>query len=182
MTAATFGRRNPEILRQTEMDDLDAVFVAVGGGGLVAGVAAYIKALKPGIRVFGVEPAGANAMAQSLARGRRVLLARVDSFADGVAVKQVGAETFRLCRSLVDGVMLVDNAAICTAIKDVFTEDRSILEPSGAVSVAGAKAYLNALNRYLYTREADEEKEQPPARGRKTGPTKTRTKAATRGR
>ncbi|KAL6777354.1 hypothetical protein ACKKBF_B21200 [Auxenochlorella protothecoides x Auxenochlorella symbiontica] len=131
-----------EILRQTDMDSLDAIFVAVGGGGLIAGIAAYVKAVKPGIRVYGVEPAGANAMAQSLARGRRVQLSRVDGFADGVAVKQVGAETFRLCRALVDGVLLVDNAAISTAIKDVFNETRSILEPAGAVAVAGAKAFL----------------------------------------
>lgn len=109
---------------------------------MIAGIAAYVKAVKPGIRVYGVEPAGANAMAQSLARGRRVQLSRVDGFADGVAVKQVGAETFRLCRALVDGVLLVDNAAISTAIKDVFNETRSILEPAGAVAVAGAKAFL----------------------------------------
>jgi threonine dehydratase len=143
-TVAGQGTVAAEILRQCDMDALDAVFVAVGGGGLVAGIAAYIKALKPGVKVIGVEPTGANAMAQSLAAGRRLTLSRVDSFADGVAVKQVGAETFRLCRQLVDGVVLVDNAAISTAIKDVFNETRSILEPSGAVAVAGAKAYLKA--------------------------------------
>ncbi|KAK2077121.1 hypothetical protein QBZ16_004755 [Prototheca wickerhamii] len=141
-TIAGQGTIAAEVLRQTDMDTLDAVFVAIGGGGLAAGVAAYVKALKPGIKVFGVEPAGANAMAQSLARGRRVTLSKVDGFADGVAVKTVGQETFRLCRALLDGVLLVDNAAISTAIKDVFNETRSILEPSGAVAVAGAKAYL----------------------------------------
>lgn len=141
-TIAGQGTIAAEVLRQTDMDALDAVFVAIGGGGLAAGVAAYVKALKPGIKVFGVEPAGANAMAQSLARGRRVTLSKVDGFADGVAVKTVGQETFRLCRALLDGVLLVDNAAISTAIKDVFNETRSILEPSGAVAVAGAKAYL----------------------------------------
>ena len=85
---------------------------------------------------------GANAMAISLQRGERVTLSKVDAFADGVAVKQVGAETFRLCQQLVDGVLLVDNRAISAAIKDVFNETRSILEPAGAVAVAGAKAYL----------------------------------------
>lgn len=141
-TIAGQGTIAAEILRQCDMDSLDAIFVAIGGGGLVAGIAAYIKALKPGIKVIGVEPSGANAMAQSLALGERVILSRVDAFADGVAVKQVGAETFRLSRELLDGVVLVDNAAISTAIKDVFNETRSILEPSGAVAVAGAKAYL----------------------------------------
>jgi len=87
--------------------------------------------------------AGANAMAISLQKGQRVTLSKVDAFADGVAVKQVGAETFRLCQQLVDGIVLVDNRAISAAIKDVFNETRSILEPAGAVAVAGAKAYLN---------------------------------------
>lgn len=123
---------------------LDAVFVAIGGGGLIAGVGAFIKALHPHVRIIGVEPTGANAMAMSLAKGARVTLGKVDGFADGVAVKHVGAETFRLCRQLVDGVVLVDNAAISGAIKDVFNETRSILEPAGAVAVAGAKAWLKA--------------------------------------
>ena len=136
---ATIG---DEILRQTDADGLDAIFVAVGGGGLAAGVAAYVKALKPGVKVFGVEPTGANAMAQSLLRGRRLSLRRVDAFADGVAVKQVGVETFRVCRGLLDGVLLVDNAATSAAIKDVFNDTRSIVEPAGAVAVAGAKAWL----------------------------------------
>jgi len=87
--------------------------------------------------------AGANAMAISLHKGQRVTLSKVDAFADGVAVKQVGAETFRLCQQLVDGIVLVDNRAISAAIKDVFNETRSILEPAGAVAVAGTKAYLN---------------------------------------
>lgn len=141
-TIAGQGTIAAEILRQCDMDRLDAIFVAIGGGGMVAGIAAYVKALKPQIKVIGVEPVGANAMAQSLALGERVVLSRVDAFADGVAVKHVGAETFRLCRELLDGVVLVDNSAISTAIKDVFNETRSILEPSGAVAVAGAKAYL----------------------------------------
>ncbi|GAB4821594.1 hypothetical protein N2152v2_008640 [Parachlorella kessleri] len=145
-TIAGQGTIGNEVLRQCKMDELDAIFVAVGGGGLVAGIAAYIKALKPHVKIIGVEPTGANAMAQSLAAGRRVTLTKVDAFADGVAVKYVGAETFRLCRELLDGVVLVDNNAISAAIKDVFNETRSILEPAGAVAVAGAKAYLKHYN------------------------------------
>lgn len=141
-TIAGQGTIGAEILRQCDFDDLEAVFVPVGGGGLIAGVAAYIKSVCPKVKVIGVEPAGANAMAQSLAIGERVTLSRVDTFADGVAVKQVGQETFRLCKELVDGVILVSNAATSTAIKDVFNESRSILEPSGAIAVAGAKDYI----------------------------------------
>eukprot|EP00873_Tetraselmis_striata_P045441 jgi/Tetstr1/465705/TSEL_000894.t1 len=142
-TIAGQGTIGAEIASQIKnLDSLDAVFVAIGGGGLVAGVAAFLKELKPSLKVIGVEPTGANAMAQSLAAGRRVNLSKVDAFADGVAVKQVGMETFRLCRELVDGVILVDNSAISAAIKDMFNETRSILEPAGAVSLAGAKAWL----------------------------------------
>jgi threonine dehydratase len=143
-TIAGQGTVGAEILRQLDsaaLDGLAAIFVAVGGGGLAAGVAAYVKALRPDVRVIGVEPTGANAMAASLAAGRRVGLSKVDAFADGVAVKSVGAETFRLCRAHLDGVLLVSGAAISAAIKDVFNETRCILEPAGAVAVAGAKAY-----------------------------------------
>lgn len=140
--AAWFDLHSWFALQVSNADALDAVFVAIGGGGLIAGVAAYIKALKPHIKIYGVEPTGANAMAMSLDKGHRITLSRVDAFADGVAVKQVGQETFRLCRQLVDGVVLVDNAAISAAIKDVFNETRNILEPAGAVAVAGAKAWL----------------------------------------
>ncbi|GAB4818367.1 hypothetical protein N2152v2_005413 [Parachlorella kessleri] len=141
-TIAGQGTIGQEILRQTDMDDLDMIFVAVGGGGMIAGIAAVVKALKPHIKIIGVEPAGANAMAQSLVRGERVTLSKVDAFADGVAIKLPGAESFRLCRELLDGMVLVDNSAVSTAIKDVFNEVRSILEPAGAVALAGAKAYL----------------------------------------
>eukprot|EP00210_Caulerpa_lentillifera_P003651 g3485.t1 len=122
--------------------DLDAVFVAVGGGGLISGIASYIKAIRPNVQVIGVEPVDANAMALSLSKGHRVRLSQVDAFADGVAVKQVGKETFRLCRELIDGIVLVDNSACSAAIKDVYNETRSILEPAGALALAGAKAYL----------------------------------------
>lgn len=129
-----------EIVRQ-QQGPLHAVFVPVGGGGLIAGIAAYIKRVRPEIRIIGVEPADANAMALSLHHGERVLLDQVGGFADGVAVKSVGEETFRLCRELVDGVVLVNRDAICAAIKDMFEETRSILEPAGALALAGAKAY-----------------------------------------
>lgn len=146
-TIAGQGTIGDEILRQIgDQDALDAIFVPIGGGGLIAGIAAFVKAIKPNVQIIGVEPTGANAMAQSLQLGERITLSRVDAFADGVAVKQVGMETFRLCRELVDGVMLVDNSAISAAIKDVFNETRSILEPAGAVAVAGATAWLKAHN------------------------------------
>jgi threonine dehydratase len=114
----------------------------VGGGGLIAGIAAYVKRLRPLIKIIGVEPVDADAMSQSLRQGERVTLAQVGLFADGVAVKRVGTETFRLCQQLVDDIILVDTDAICAAIKDVFEDTRSILEPAGALSVAGAKAYV----------------------------------------
>ena len=129
-----------EILRQ-HGGHIDAVFVPVGGGGLIAGVAVYIKSLRPEIKVIGVEPEDADAMARSLEQHERVLLTQVGLFADGVAVKQVGEETLRLARLYVDEVIRVDNDAICAAIKDVFEDTRSILEPSGALSIAGAKLW-----------------------------------------
>ena len=135
------GTIGMEILRQ-HTGPIDAIFVAVGGGGLIAGVAAYVKRLRPEIRIIGVEPADADAMYQSLKAGHRVRLAQVGLFCDGVAVKQVGKETFRLCRELVDEVLLVDTDAVCAAIKDVFEDTRSILEPAGALGVAGIKQFV----------------------------------------
>lgn len=134
------GTIGMEILRQ-HAEPIHAIFVPVGGGGLIAGVAAYVKALRPEIRIIGVEPVDADAMYRSLKAGRRVALEQVGLFADGVAVKQVGEETFRLCRELVDEIVLCDTDAICAAIKDVFEDTRSILEPAGALAIAGAKAY-----------------------------------------
>ncbi len=134
------GTIGMEILRQ-HSGPIHAIFVAIGGGGLIAGIAAYVKALRPEIRVIGVEPVESDAMARSLKRGERVRLETVGLFADGVAVKQVGAETFRLCRELVDEVVLVTTDEICAAIKDVFEDTRSILEPSGALPIAGMKRY-----------------------------------------
>ncbi len=129
-----------EILRQHSAP-IDAVFCCVGGGGLISGVAAYVKRVRPRTRIVGVESADADAMTRSLAAGRRVRLESVGLFADGAAVKYVGAETFRLCREYVDEMVLVDTDAICAAIKDVFEDTRSILEPAGALAVAGAKAW-----------------------------------------
>jgi len=135
------GTIGMEILRQCA-GPLHAVFVPIGGGGLMAGVAAYIKRLRPEVRMIGVEPVDADAMARSLSCGRRVKLGQVGLFADGVAVKQVGRETFRLCRELVDEVILVNTDAMCAAIKDGFEETRAILEAAGALAVAGVKAYV----------------------------------------
>jgi threonine dehydratase len=135
------GTIGMEILRQSERP-IDAVFVAVGGGGLIAGIASYLKHLRPGIRIIGVEPDDADAMARSLKAGRRVKLEHVGLFADGVAVKQVGRETFRLARKLVDEMVLVDTDEICAAIKDVFEDTRVVLEPAGALAIAGAKAWV----------------------------------------
>ena len=135
------GTIGMEILRQSTRP-IDAVFVPVGGGGLISGIAAYLKHISPRTRVIGVEPDDADAMARSLKAGRRVTLEHVGLFADGVAVKQVGAETFRLCRALVDEMVLVDTDAICAAIKDVFEDTRVVLEPAGALAIAGAKAWV----------------------------------------
>jgi threonine dehydratase len=135
------GTIGMEILRQ-HSGPIHAIFVPVGGGGLISGIAAYVKRLRPEIRIIGVEPEDADAMYRSLRKRERVVLPQVGIFADGVAVKCVGEETFRLCRQLVDEVILVSTDAICAAIKDVFEDTRSILEPSGALSVAGAKAYV----------------------------------------
>mgnify|MGYP000885045535 FL=1 len=137
------GTIGMEILRQHSRHNgpLHAIFCCVGGGGLISGVAAYVKRLRPEIKVIGVEASDADAMSQSLARGHRVRLNQVGLFADGAAVKIVGEETFRLCREYVDGMVQVDTDAICAAIKDVFEDTRSILEPAGALAIAGAKEY-----------------------------------------
>ncbi|HEX7329288.1 MAG TPA: threonine ammonia-lyase, biosynthetic [Casimicrobiaceae bacterium] len=134
------GTIGMEILRQWQ-GPLDAIFVAIGGGGLIGGIAAYVKRVRPEVRIIGVQPEDSDAMARSLAAGRRVVLPHVGLFADGVAVRQVGRETFRLARRFVDEVIRVDSDAICAALKDVFEDTRAILEPAGALSVAGVKAW-----------------------------------------
>ncbi|CAA0830420.1 Threonine dehydratase biosynthetic-chloroplastic [Striga hermonthica] len=134
------GTVGMEIVRQMK-GPIEAIFVPVGGGGLIAGIAAYVKRVSPEVKIIGVEPFDANAMALSLQHGQRVMLDQVGGFADGVAVKVVGEETFRLCRELIDGVVLVSRDAICASIKDMFEEKRNILEPAGALALAGAEAY-----------------------------------------
>ncbi len=134
------GTIGMEILRQ-HPDPIHAVFCCIGGGGLIAGVAAYIKRLRPDIKIIGVEAADADAMNRSLNAGKRIQLDQVGLFADGAAVKLVGEETFRLCKEYVDEMILVDTDEICAAIKDVFEDTRSILEPAGALAIAGAKEY-----------------------------------------
>jgi threonine dehydratase len=135
------GTIGMEILRQYQQP-IHAIFVAIGGGGLISGIAAYVKRLRPEIKIIGVEPVDADAMYQSLKAGRRVRLPQVGLFADGVAVREVGEETFRLCQQYVDDIILVDTDDTCAAIKDVFEDTRSILEPAGALAIAGAKAYV----------------------------------------
>ena len=130
-----------EILRQHPRA-IDAVFVPVGGGGLIAGIASYVKRVAPRTRIVGVEPVDSNAMAASLKAGRRLTLPHVNIFADGVAVKQVGVETFRLARKHVDEMVLVDTDEICAAIKDIFEETRTVVEPAGALAVAGLKRWV----------------------------------------
>ena len=135
------GTIGMEILRQ-HPGELDAIFVPVGGGGLISGIAAYVKQISPKTKVIGVEPVDAAAMTRSLKAGRRIKLDHVGLFADGVAVKEVGRETFRICRALVDDMVLVNTDEICAAIKDVFEDTRVVLEPAGALAVAGAKAWV----------------------------------------
>ena len=135
------GTIGMEILRQHPRP-IDAIFVPVGGGGLISGIAAYVKTINPKIRIVGVEPLDAAAMARSLKEGRRVKLDHVGLFADGVAVKEVGRETFRLCKALVDEMVLADTDEMCAAIKDVFEDTRVVLEPAGALAIAGAKAWV----------------------------------------
>ena len=134
-----------EMLRQLQQlgsQRLDAIFVPIGGGGLIAGIANYIKAVRPDVKVIGVHTKDSNAMMQSVEAGERVELADVGLFADGTAVKLVGEETFRITQGLVDDYVTVDTDAVCAAIKDIFTDTRSIVEPSGALGVAAIKQYV----------------------------------------
>ena len=135
------GTIGKEILEQVD-EKIDILFVPVGGGGLIAGIAAWVRQMRPEIRIVGVEPDDSDAMSQSLAAGRPVTLAHVGIFADGVAVRRVGDETFRLCRELVDEIITVDTDQTCAAIRDIFEDTRSIVEPAGGLAVAGAKKYV----------------------------------------
>jgi threonine dehydratase len=130
-----------EILRQ-KTDAIDAIFVPVGGGGLISGIAVYAKFVHPDIKIIGVEPDDADCLNQALKANKRVILKQVGLFADGVAVKQIGKETFRLARLFVDEVITVNTDEICAAIKDIFDDTRSVSEPAGALAVAGLKKYI----------------------------------------
>ena len=135
------GTIGMEILRQ-HGNPIDAIFVAIGGGGLIAGIAAYVKQVRPGIKIIGVQHDESTAMADSLRAGHLVTLDEVGLFSDGTAVKRPGTETFRLAQEYVDDVIIVDTDETCAAIKDVFTDTRSLLEPAGALAIAGMKKYV----------------------------------------
>jgi threonine dehydratase len=135
------GTIGHEILRH-KLGEVDAIFVPVGGGGLIAGIASYVKALRPSVDVIGVEPYEADAMYRSLEAGRRVALDRVGIFADGVAVQEVGRLTFSIVQSTVREIVRVTNDEICAAIKDIFDDTRSVMEPAGALAVAGLRAWV----------------------------------------
>ena len=147
------GTIGMEILQQ-HTGDLDAIFVPVGGGGLIAGVAAYVKYLRPEIKVIGVEPDDAACLQAALKAGERVILEQVGIFADGVAVRQIGKLPFEVARNYVDEVLLASTDEICAAIKDIFEETRTIAEPAGALALAGLKQYMkreNCSGRHLVT-------------------------------
>ena len=135
------GTVGMEIMRQ-HAGDIEAIFIPVGGGGLIAGIGSYVKYLRPETKIIGVEPDDAPCMAEALKKNRRIILDHVGIFADGVAVKQVGRETFRLAKKCVDEVITVSTDEICAAIKDIFDDTRSITEPAGALAVAGMKKYV----------------------------------------
>lgn len=135
------GTIGKEILQQGGTD-IDAIFIPIGGGGLISGIATYIKALAPQVRIIGVEPEDSASMQISLAAGHPVTLDHVGIFADGVAVRRVGDETFRICQELIDEIVTVDTDQICAGIRDIYEETRSIVEPAGALAIAGAKKYL----------------------------------------
>ncbi|MDB9517327.1 threonine ammonia-lyase, biosynthetic [Roseofilum reptotaenium CS-1145] len=139
------GTIGMEILRQYQQP-IHAIFVAIGGGGLISGIGAYVKRLHPETKIIGVEPVDSDAMNQSLKAGKRVRLPQVGLFADGVAVREVGEETFRLCQEYVDEIIVVETDDTCAAIKDMFEDTRSIVEPAGALAIAGAKAYVEREN------------------------------------
>jgi len=137
------GTIGVEMLQQ-HADPIEAIFVPVGGGGLAAGIASYVKFLRPEIKMIGVEPVDAASMKAAIDAGQRVVLDRVGLFADGVAVRQAGAETYRLCADLLDDVILADTDEMCAAVKDIFEDMRVIAEPAGALSLAGLKSYVAA--------------------------------------
>ena len=157
------GTIGMEILRQRP-DPIEAVFVPIGGGGLAAGIAAYVKFLRPEVGVIGVEPDDAASMGAAIAAGERVVLDQVGLFADGVAVRQAGVETFRLCRELLDAVVTVDTDEICAAVKDIFEDTRAIAEPAGAISLAGLKKHAEQRQDPGTLPDRDQQRCQPELR------------------
>ncbi|KAI1475616.1 hypothetical protein K445DRAFT_315878 [Daldinia sp. EC12] len=138
------GTIGMELLRQTNIQKLQAIFCCVGGGGLIAGIGVYVKRIAPHVKIIGVEAEDANAMVQSLRENKRVVLKEVGLFADGAAVRTVGEETFRICQEVIDEIVEVNTDETCAAIKDVFEESRSIVEPAGALALAGLKKWVLA--------------------------------------
>lgn len=138
------GTIGMELLRQTSIQNLEAIFCCIGGGGLIAGIGVYVKRIAPHVKIIGVETEDANAMTQSLAAGKRVELKEVGLFADGAAVKMVGEETFRICQEVVDEVVQVNTDEVCAAIKDIFEDTRCVVEPAGALALAGLKKWVVA--------------------------------------
>jgi len=132
----------PEATARTH---LDAIFVPCGGGSLLAGVAAAVKQIMPGTKVIGVEPSDSDVLNRSLLSGHRVSLPEPGHFVDGAAVAQIGPEVFRICNELVDDLVTVSNDEICAAVRDCFEDSRAMLEPAGAISIAGAKKYIASL-------------------------------------
>ncbi len=142
----TIGREILEQAANNSSQRPDAIFVPVGGGGLIAGIASWVKSECPDIKVIGVEPVDSASMKASLDAGQIVTLDQVGIFADGVAVKRVGDETFKICKALVDDIITVDTDETCAAIKDIFEDTRTIVEPAGALAVAGAKKYATTVS------------------------------------
>lgn len=138
------GTIGMELLRQTDISKLEAIFCCIGGGGLVAGIGSYVKRLAPHVKIIGVETYDASAMVTSLKAGERIPLKEVGLFADGAAVKHVGEECFRICKDVIDEIIQVTTDEICAAIKDVFEDTRSIVEPAGALSLTGLKKWVAA--------------------------------------
>ena len=137
------GTIGMEILKSRNGKPLDAIFVCCGGGGMLSGIASYVKAVRPSVKIIGVEAEDAAGMTESLRKGKVTPLDEVGAFADGAAVRVVGTETFRLCRELVDEMVTVSTDEICAAIKTAFNDTRSVLEPAGALGVAGVQKYAS---------------------------------------
>jgi threonine dehydratase len=137
------GTIGMEILKETAGQWPDAIFAPVGGGGLIAGIAAFVKEVAPSVKIIGVETEGANLLQESMRLGERVSFPLVNRFTEEVGIQSIGVENFRLCKDLVDEVVTVSTDEICSAIKDVFGDTRSLMEPTGAISVAGVKKYAH---------------------------------------